>query len=61
MNVGAAITAVKSSRVLLHDQIIPAVIVIEDGKLHKIIPHEDFSADADSKVTFKIYYINVWL
>lgn len=49
--VGAAVTAVKSSRVLLEDQVIPAVIVIEDGKIHEIIPHGDFPADAGSKVT----------
>lgn len=51
MIVGAAVTAVKSSRVLLDDQITPAVILIEDGKLHKIIAPGDFSADDDSKVT----------
>lgn len=50
MNVGASVTAVKSSRVLLYDQVIPAVIVIEDGKIHKIIPPGDSSADDDSKV-----------
>lgn len=47
MNVGAAVTAVKSSRVLLDDQVIPAVIVIEDEKIYKIIPHGDFSADVE--------------
>lgn len=51
MIVGAAVTAVKSNKVLLDDQITPAVILIEDGKIHKIIAQEDFSADVDSKVT----------
>lgn len=51
MNVGAAVTAVRSSRVLLDDQVIPAVILIEDGKIHKIVAPGLFSADVDSKVT----------
>lgn len=50
MKVGDAVGAVKSRRVLLDDQVVPAVIVIEDGKIHKIIPHGDFFADVESKV-----------
>lgn len=51
MNVGDAVTAVKSSRVLIDDQVVPAVIVIEDGQIRQIIPHGDFSAEVESKVT----------
>ncbi|XP_056894725.1 allantoinase, mitochondrial [Takifugu flavidus] len=50
MNLGATVTAVRSSRVLLDDKVLPAVIVIKDGKIHEIIPRGEFSADAGFKV-----------
>lgn len=49
MNLGATVTAVRSSRVLLDDKVVPAVIVIKHGKIHEIITRE-FSADAGFKV-----------
>lgn len=55
MNFGETISAVKSNRVLLDDEVLPAVIVIKNGKIHKIIPHGDFSADAGLKVKSFIF------
>lgn len=50
MKPGATVTAVRSSRVLLDDKVLPAVIVIKDGKIHEIIPDGQFTADAGFKV-----------
>lgn len=50
MNLGATVTAVRSSRVLLDDEVLPAVIIIKGGKIHEIIPRGEVSADAGFKV-----------
>jgi len=43
MELGSTVVAVRSERVLLGDQVRPAVIVIKDGKIHQILSDSDFS------------------
>ncbi|XP_031728859.1 allantoinase, mitochondrial isoform X1 [Anarrhichthys ocellatus] len=43
MELGSMVGAVRSKRVLLGDQVRPAVIVIKDGKIHQILSDSDFS------------------
>ncbi|XP_037326180.1 allantoinase, mitochondrial isoform X1 [Pungitius pungitius] len=42
MELGSSVGAVRSKRVLLGDQVRPAVIVIKDGKIHQILSDSDF-------------------
>lgn len=48
MEPGSTINAVRSSRVLLGQELHPAVVIIEDGKIKQIQPH---SADIACEVT----------
>ncbi|XP_049444724.1 allantoinase, mitochondrial isoform X1 [Epinephelus fuscoguttatus] len=50
MELGSAVSTVRSKRVLLGDEIRPAVIVIKDGKIHEILPDRDFSGAAACEV-----------
>ncbi|KAL6108468.1 uncharacterized protein ACO6RY_18984 [Pungitius sinensis] len=42
MELGSSVGAVRSKRVLLGDQVRPAVIMIKDGKIHQILSDSDF-------------------
>ncbi|XP_068449341.1 allantoinase, mitochondrial isoform X1 [Clinocottus analis] len=42
MELGSTVVAVRSERVLLGDQVRPAVIAIKDGKIHQILSDSDF-------------------
>ncbi|XP_076014894.1 allantoinase, mitochondrial [Genypterus blacodes] len=50
MELGSTLRAVRSQRILLGDKLSPAVIVIQDGKIHQILSHSDFSRDAACEV-----------
>lgn len=50
MEPGSSVGAVRSSRVLLGQELRPAVLVIKDGKIHQIQPH---STDVACEVTNK--------
>uniref|UniRef100_A0A3Q3WAP7 allantoinase n=1 Tax=Mola mola TaxID=94237 RepID=A0A3Q3WAP7_MOLML len=50
MKLGETVSAVRSNRVLLGDQVRPAVILIQDGKIQRILKHTDFSGDAACEV-----------
>ncbi|XP_033478061.2 allantoinase, mitochondrial [Epinephelus lanceolatus] len=50
MELGSAVSTVRSKRVLLGDEIRPAVIVIKDGKIREILPDRDFSGAAACEV-----------
>lgn len=52
MELGSAVSTVRSKRVLLGDEIRPAVIVIKDGKIHEILPDRDFSGAAACEVSW---------
>uniref|UniRef100_A0A671VTV1 allantoinase n=1 Tax=Sparus aurata TaxID=8175 RepID=A0A671VTV1_SPAAU len=43
MELGSTVSAVRSNRVLVGDEVCPAVIVIKDEKIHQILSHGDFS------------------
>ncbi|KAM8875466.1 allantoinase, mitochondrial isoform 1-T2 [Spinachia spinachia] len=43
MELGSSLGAVRSKRVLLGDQVRPAIIVIKDGKIHQILSDTDFA------------------
>lgn len=51
MKLGSTVSAVRSNRVLVGDDVRPAVVVIKDGKIHQILSHRDFSGDADCQVS----------
>lgn len=50
MEPGSSVGAVRSSRVLLGQELRPAVLVIKDGKIHQIQPH---ATDVACEVTNK--------
>lgn len=43
MELGSTVSAVRSNRVQVGDEVCPAVIVIKDEKIHQILSHGDFS------------------
>ena len=49
MELGSTVSAVRSQRVLLGDEIRPAVILIKDGKIHQIL--SDISVDVPCEVS----------
>lgn len=51
MELGSTVAAVRSSRVLVGDEVRPAVIVIKDGKIHKILSDGGFSVDVGCEVS----------
>lgn len=53
MKLGSTVSAVRSNRVLVGDEVRPAVIVIKDGKIHQILSQKDFSGDAACEVSFR--------
>lgn len=50
MELGSSVSAVRSRRVLIGEQLCPAVVVIKDGKIHQILPNSSSSQDAGCKV-----------
>lgn len=50
MELGSQVSAVRSKRVLVGDEVRPAVIVIKDGKIHQILSDKDVSGDGDCQV-----------
>lgn len=52
MELGSTVCAVRSKRVLVGDEVRPAVIVIKDGKIHQILSDRDFSEDVTCEVSW---------
>ncbi|XP_017280655.1 zgc:103559 [Kryptolebias marmoratus] len=50
MKLGSHINAVKSNRVLVGDEVTPAVVVIKDGKIHQILSSRNFTEEAGFEV-----------
>lgn len=50
MEVGAAVGAVRSKRVLIGSEVRPAVVIIKDGKIHKILSDSKSSGDVGCEV-----------
>ncbi|XP_026200559.1 allantoinase, mitochondrial isoform X2 [Anabas testudineus] len=50
MELGETVSAVKSRRVLIGNEVCPAVIVIKDGKIHQILSDSKFSEDVGCEV-----------
>uniref|UniRef100_A0A3B4VJF7 allantoinase n=1 Tax=Seriola dumerili TaxID=41447 RepID=A0A3B4VJF7_SERDU len=50
MEVGSAVSAVRSKRVLIGNEVRPAVVVIKDGKIHQILSGNNFSGDGGCEV-----------
>lgn len=50
MKLGETVSAVRSNRVLVGDQVRPAVILIQDGKVQRILEHADLPQDAACEV-----------
>lgn len=47
MQLGSTVSAVRSTRVLIDNEVRPAVVVIQNGKVHQIVSHRSFTgADA---------------
>ena len=51
------VTAVRSTRVLVGDEVLPAVVVIKDGKIHQIHSDGDFSEDVACEVSWLSFRI----
>lgn len=60
MKLGETVSAVRSNRVLLGDQVRPAVILIQDGKIQRILKHTDFSGDAACEVGSSVSHVGVF-
>ena len=45
------VSAVRSKRVLIGDEVRPAIIQIKDGKIHQILCTENFTEDAGCEVS----------
>lgn len=54
MELGSAVSAVRSNRVLLGNEVSPAVIIIKDGKIHKILYSGNFTEDVGSEVSWRL-------
>nr|XP_054590595.1 allantoinase, mitochondrial [Nothobranchius furzeri] len=50
MKLGSNVSAVKSNRVLVGDEVRPAVVVIKDERIHQIISSSNFSKDVGCEV-----------
>uniref|UniRef100_A0A672IYE7 allantoinase n=1 Tax=Salarias fasciatus TaxID=181472 RepID=A0A672IYE7_SALFA len=50
MELGSAVSAVRSQRVVIGDQVCPAVIVMKEGKIHQILSNDSSSQDVECKV-----------
>lgn len=50
MELGSTVSAVRSNRVLVGDEVCPAVIVIKDEKIHQILSHGDFSGACEVRL-----------
>ncbi|XP_053706220.1 allantoinase, mitochondrial isoform X1 [Synchiropus splendidus] len=50
MKLGSCVTAVRSTRVLIGNEVCPAVIIIENGKIKQIVSHADFTEVDGSQV-----------
>ncbi|KAM7410541.1 hypothetical protein PAMA_001803 [Pampus argenteus] len=50
MELGSTVGAVRSTRVLLGNEVGPAVVVIKDGKIYQILSDRDFSKDVACEV-----------
>lgn len=50
MELGATVAAVRSTRVLVDNEVRPAVIIIKDGKIHQIL--SDVSGDVTCEVSW---------
>lgn len=57
MEPGSAVRAVRSHRVLCGEEIIPAVIVIKEGKIHSILPDSEASAHVAGKVSLRMQHM----
>ncbi len=51
MELGSAVGAVRSNRVVIGEEVRPAVIVIKGGKIHQIVSHGEFSGDSACEVS----------
>lgn len=45
MELGSTVSAVRSKRVLVGNEVRPAVVIIKDGKIHSIFSDHNFSGD----------------
>ncbi|KAM6921473.1 allantoinase, mitochondrial [Xenentodon cancila] len=50
MELGSLVTAVRSKRVLIGDEVRPAIIEIKDGKIHQILCTKNFTEDVGCEV-----------
>lgn len=50
MDLGSAVSAVRSNRVLVGQEVCPAVVVIKDGKIYQILSQRDFPGDEAGEV-----------
>lgn len=50
MEPGATVSAVRSQRVLCGNEIVPAVILIKDGKIQNILPGREVGPNASAEV-----------
>lgn len=50
MELGSTVSAVRSNRVQVGDEVCPAVIVIKDEKIHQILSHGDFSGACEVRL-----------
>ncbi|XP_043984547.1 allantoinase, mitochondrial isoform X2 [Gambusia affinis] len=50
MELGSAVSAVRSNRVLLGNEVSPAVIIIKDGQIHQILSSGNFTEDVGTEV-----------
>lgn len=51
MELGSLVSAVRSRRVLVGDEVRPAIIKIKDGKIHQILCTLDFTEDVGCQVS----------
>lgn len=52
MKLGSHVSAVRSSRVLVGNEVNPAVVVIKDGKIHQILSSCNFPEDVGCEVSW---------
>lgn len=52
MELGKTVSAVRSKRVLIGNEVCPAVIVIKNGKIHQILSDSKFSEDVGCEVSW---------
>ncbi|XP_039985491.1 zgc:103559 isoform X3 [Xiphias gladius] len=54
MELGSTVSAVRSKRVLIGNEVRPAVVVIKDGKIHQIVSECNFSGDGGCEVVLDV-------